>query len=117
MLKKSILFVLVLLFASQTIAAAFDGHKIHQSTNQHRSLDQEHQAHPEPIISLSDIINDVQSPPDCHHCCHCHAPSSVYILTTLSSSLLNIGSSTLPSHVPSQRSILLTPEHRPPIIS
>ena len=117
MLRKIILFVLVLLFASQTIAAAFDAHKIHQSTNSHLSFDQTHQAHQEQTMSVSDLMNDAQVQPDCHHCCHCHAPSSVYILTTFNATLLNIESSTIESVNTALRTVLITPEHRPPIFS
>ena len=119
LLKKCILLVIVLLFAGQTVAAAFDAHKAHQQNMTHHTLDENHQTHPEPTFSLVSI-NEGSSDSyqaDCHHCCHCHSPSSVYILTNLPSLLANYQSLALLSVTSLLPSQLIAPEHRPPILS
>lgn len=114
-----------LLFVSQTMAAAFDVHSIHQETNatqmlSHRNLDTSHKSHAEGTLkTLSDqasfTANNEQSQFDCHHCCHCHAPSVVFILCTEESSPLYQNNKNIILGKVALFSFLLAPEHRPPI--
>jgi len=102
-------FMFVMLFASQTIAAVYDAHAPHQSSSSHNS-NIEHTNHQEVTVSLDD-----SAPTDCHHCCHCHAPSSVAVLSTESESSLTFYTEKLLVSNFSADSTSISPEHRPPI--
>ena len=117
--------MLLLLFASQTIAAAFDAHSLHQKTNSkqilsHRSLDASHKSHPEGTLNTAynqtSVVNDGQEKFDCHHCCHCHALSGVYIACSEASSQLYKGNDNVIAGKTALFSFLISPEHRPPIV-
>jgi hypothetical protein len=99
----------VILFASQTIAAVYDAHAPHQVSSSHNS-NIEHTSHQEVAASLDD-----SSSPDCHHCCHCHTPSSVAVLLTDSESLFAFDIEKLLVGNLSADSTSISPEHRPPI--
>lgn len=113
------------MFASQTIAAAFDFHRTHQEsdTNQslsHRTLDESHKSHQEDtlIAAHTELASDAENEEnqfDCHHCCHCHAPSGVYIACNLKSSLLHKGNDSILAGKAALLSLWISPEHRPPI--
>lgn len=112
-----------LLFASQTVAAAFDSHSTHQEndTNQslsHRTLDESHNSHQEGTLTSAhfEVSNDAEENQfDCHHCCHCHAPSGVYIACNVESSLLHKGNDNILADKTALLSLWISPEHRPPI--
>ncbi|MGB0899894.1 MAG: hypothetical protein ACPGSN_11600, partial [Psychrobium sp.] len=73
-MSRFLLFTFVALFACQTIAVVFDTHAPHQMTVNHNSNIQ-HDSHQESAASLDDSTSL-----DCHHCCHCHTPSSIAVL-------------------------------------
>ncbi len=126
MFNRVLVIMFAVLFASQTIAAAFDFHSAHQErdSNQtltHRTIDESHKSHQEGALTVaqielvSDAENTEQNPLDCHHCCHCHAPSVVYIACNSASNLLSKGHDSLPARKTALLSLWLAPEHRPPI--
>jgi hypothetical protein len=112
-----------LLFASQTIAAAFDFHSAHQENDSqqslsHRTIDESHKSHQEGTLAVTgtDVDSAEQSQFDCHHCCHCHAPSGVYITCNDESSLLYKGNDNVFFGKTALFSLWISPEHRPPIV-
>ncbi|MGB0899029.1 MAG: hypothetical protein ACPGSN_07235 [Psychrobium sp.] len=109
MTARIFLFIFVVLFASQTVAAVFDSHAPHQSNATHNA-NVEHDNHQEVIASLDDT-----TAMDCHHCCHCHTPSSTAVLITEYVSIIALESEKL--HISSvfANSTSVAPEHRPPI--
>jgi len=98
-----------MLFASQTIAAVYDAHAPHQPSNSHNS-NIEHTNHQEVAVSLDDSASS-----DCHHCCHCHTPTSVAVLSTDSESSLTFDTVKLLISNSFADSTSVSPEHRPPI--
>ena len=112
-----------LLFAGQTIAAAFDSHRSHQETDgsqniSHRSLDSSHQSHQKGALTATNNVTDnvEQDPFDCHHCCHCHAPTAVYIASDEASSVIHKSNDDILTRKIALLSLWITPEHRPPIV-
>lgn len=126
MFNRVLVILFAVLFASQTIAAAFDFHSAHQErdTNQtltHRTIDESHKSHQEGALTAahielaSDAENTDQNPLDCHHCCHCHAPPGVYIACNIASSLLYKDNDNISAGKAALLSLWISPEHRPPI--
>ena len=125
MFNRILIIMWALLFVSQTMATAFDTHSIHQESNtkqqlSHRSLDVSHKLHPEgSLITSSDeasaVSHDGQDKFDCHHCCHCHAPSGVYILCTEESSALYKSNNSVMAGKTALFSFLLASDHRPAV--
>lgn len=127
MFNRVLVIMFAVLFASQTVAAAFDFHNAHQErdTNQiltHRTIDESHKLHQEGTLTAANIElagdaeNIDQNPLDCHHCCHCHAPSGVYIACNIPSSLLYKYSDNILAGKVALLSLWISPEHRPPIV-
>lgn len=120
MRSRILLFIFVILFAGQTIASVYDEHAPHQSNASHNS-NIEHNSntasnkHQESVISLLDITSNDASLNDCHHCCHCHTPTSATLFSIVSD--LNFPFYHLKSIINnvSAESALISPEHRPPI--
>jgi hypothetical protein len=105
-----------LLFAGQTIASAFDLHSSHQNTDStqnlsHRNLDESHKSHQEGTLAST-----LNNPFDCHHCCHCHAPTVVYITCNISTSFTHKSNDNILTRKVALVSLWITPEHRPPIV-
>ncbi len=126
MFNRVLIIMFAVLFVSQTIAATFDSHSAHQATDvsqnlSHRSLDESHKSHPEGALTAvnqqvkSDSNSTDQNQFDCHHCCHCHAPSGVYIASNVESSLLHKGNDDILAGKTALLSLWISPEHRPPI--
>lgn len=112
-----------LFLVGQTISAAFDSRSGHQEINaaqslSHRSLDKSHNGYQDGALAIASNVaeNSEQDKFDCHHCCHCHARSVVYIAGNAKpSSLLKSNDNILAS----KSALLLlwiTPEQRPPIV-
>ena len=109
MLSRFLLFTFVALFACQTIAVVFDIHAPHQMNVSHNSNIQ-HDSHQESATALEDSTTL-----DCHHCCHCHTPTSIAVLDTDDNSVLVLkGEKQIISNF-SADSATISPEHRPPI--
>tara|TARA_R110000787_G_scaffold266443_1_gene372534 strand:+ start:323 stop:667 length:345 start_codon:yes stop_codon:yes gene_type:complete len=111
-----------LLFASQTITAAFDSHSAHQEVDarqnlSHRNLDDSHKTHQEgALVATYETESSTQTQFDCHHCCHCHAPSGVYISANEKSNLVYKGNENVLAVKVELLSLWIAPEHRPPIV-
>jgi len=112
-----------LLFASQTITAAFDSHGAHQAIDArqnlfHRNLDESHNTHQEGALAAANNLADKgeQDKFDCHHCCHCHTPSGAYIAGNEKSNLISKSHDNLLTLKVALLSLWITPEHRPPIV-
>lgn len=123
MFNRLLIIMFALLFASQTIATAFDSHSSHQEIDSsqnvsHRSLDPSHQSHQEgALIATNNAAdNSAKDPFDCHHCCHCHAPTGVYIASYEASSVIHKSNDNILSRKTALLSLWITPEHRPPIV-
>ena len=124
MFNRLLIIMFAVMFASQTIAAAFDSHGAHQEVDatqnlSHRNLDESHKLHQEGtlIIANSDVDESPeQNQFDCHHCCHCHAPSGVYIASNDDSTLLRKDNSSVLTTKTALLSLWISPEHRPPIV-
>jgi hypothetical protein len=122
--NRLLIIMFALFFAGQTITAAFDSHLSHQETDgsqniSHRSLDSSHQSHQEGALIATNnnaADNDEQDPFDCHHCCHCHAPTGVYIANDAASSLIHKSNDNILTRKTALLSLWITPEHRPPIV-
>jgi len=110
--------MLIILFASQTIASAFDAHQSHQTDGVHVAVDESHNGHEEHQTSpqqFEEKSNQSTTSYDCHHCCHCHGSTPVYTLLK--------DNHTYPYHrdvravrvADNFSSIATSPEHRPPI--
>lgn len=108
MIVRSLLFIFVILFASQTIAAVFDSHTPHQTSSTHNT-NIAHNNHLE--VSASDGTMNL----DCHHCCHCHTPSSTAAQVTEHVSMVLFSSEKLCINSSFAESASVSPEHRPPI--
>ena len=123
MFNRLLIIMFALLFAGQTIASAFDLHSSHQNTDStqnlsHRNLDESHKSHQEGTLasSLNNADAGEQDPFDCHHCCHCHAPSVVYIICNISTSFTHKSNDNILTRKVALVSLWITPEHRPPIV-
>jgi hypothetical protein len=121
--NRLLIIIFALLFAGQTIAAAFDSHRSHQEIDgsqyiSHRSLDSSHQSHQEGALTATNNAADnaEQDPFDCHHCCHCHAPTGVYIASDAASSVIHKTNDNILTRKIALLSFWITPEHRPPIV-
>jgi hypothetical protein len=117
--NRLLIIIFALLFAGQTIAAAFDSHRSHQEIDgsqniSHRSLDSSHQSHQEGALAATD--NAEQDPFDCHHCCHCHAPTGVYIASDAAPSVIHKTNDNILTRKIALLLFWITPEHRPPIV-
>lgn len=113
--------MLAILFASQTIAAAFDTHNEHQGiefSTTHKSLDDSHQSHEELAFALDSLANGdgKQEGFDCHHCCHCHTPSSLCIVDLTANQILPKLHFSFINHQITHISLRVSPKHRPPIV-
>ncbi|MEH6548384.1 MAG: hypothetical protein V7744_00250 [Pseudomonadales bacterium] len=122
MFARAVVVMLAVLFASQTIAAAFDSHSSHQKPDTNRSLshldlDESHHSHVEGSLASSDAAdeNGQQDAFDCHHCCHCHTPTGAYIIGSEDSPKLRENNTRPIMKNTSLFSLRITPKHRPPI--
>tara|TARA_R110000737_G_C14467253_1_gene466100 strand:+ start:544 stop:903 length:360 start_codon:yes stop_codon:yes gene_type:complete len=118
-----LIIIFAILFASQTITAAFDSHSAHQEIDasqnlSHRNLDESHNTHPEGALASIHNAADssTQEQFDCHHCCHCHAPASVYIADNERSNVIHKSNDNVLMVKVALLSLWITPEHRPPIV-
>lgn len=116
MVRKYLSFILLTLIAIQSVSAIADVHQIHQEQTQHLKFEHEHE---KSLIETGQneenaIGSTAPIQPDCHHCCHCHGVSPLF--------LSDVGSFHLPKlkrvlseyHF-SYFSYLNSPDIRPPI--
>lgn len=123
MFNRLLMLMFALLFASQTIAAAFDSHSSHQKVNaaqslSHLNLDESHKSHQEGalVAAENNVDGEQQEKFDCHHCCHCHAPTGVYIGSSILANLIHKSTNDVLTAKTALLSLWLTPAHRPPIV-
>lgn len=71
------LFLLLLLSLTvQSVSAAYDNHSGHQTTGEHLKFEHAHEGEAASAAAVPAF--------DCHHCCHCHSSSSLYLLPEIS---------------------------------
>ncbi len=77
MLRHYVTYLLVLLIAVQSVANVGDIHTSHQSGTEHVEFNHSHQS----PADLNDYELDKrgQLSFDCHHCCHCHSHSTIFL--------------------------------------
>jgi hypothetical protein len=106
--------MLVALIVLQSIAAIADAHQLHQTGSEHLEFDHGHDSTPVKKEQLAQ--KDPSAQFDCHHCCHCHGMSHLF----LESSSCNIDIVQLGQDISEHRfayfSYLISPDIRPPIV-
>lgn len=80
MLRAVLTFVMITLIALQSLASVADVHGLHQSGNQHLSVEHSHAA----ATGISEHPNESSNGGDCQHCCHCHGTVHFFLNTDLS---------------------------------
>ncbi|WP_142940901.1 hypothetical protein [Aliikangiella marina] len=118
MIKRLLLIVMIALIALQSVNASIDTHQLHQTGQEHLSFEHDHEIG---SIALSD--DDLKSPEnfenspfDCHHCCHCHGTSNLYLAGLASETILSFRSDLIFEYQLNLPSIFLFPALRPPIL-
>ncbi len=82
MFKLLSIYLLVVLVALQSFAAFADDHTIHQQGSEHLSFNSNEHQHIKDSASV--VLKNIQFDQeqfDCHHCCHCHGSTHLYIAT------------------------------------
>jgi len=115
MIKKWISILLTALIALQSVNASIDTHQLHQSGQEHLSFEHDHEGN-SIDLSKDNLKTSEDSPYDCHHCCHCHGTSNLYLSGISSATLLSFGSKLSFEYDLNLPSIYLFPALRPPII-
>ncbi len=118
MIKRWILIFVTVLIALQSVGAVIDSHQLHQSGQEHLSFEHDHEK--ELVDKISDSETKVKSvdnsPYDCHHCCHCHGASNLYVSAFHSHFLLVSHQKKTFDYLLNLPSIILNPAFRPPIV-
>lgn len=118
MFRHCCVLFLVVLIAVQSVVAVADVHKAHQSGTEHLNFDHEHQKDsqtPLPEIVQQPSDNNIVYQLDCHHCCHCHGASHLFLIGYHSISATLSLSDDLLAFYMSYRSHIIFPENPPPI--
>lgn len=122
---KTLISLLVLLIASQSVFASADLHEFLSSSNQHaqshQALESSHQhassahQHQQAVeVPATDDFQNADS--DCGHCCQCHSPNLVYVLTPgLTLHAVSVDRSKARLSLSSNRGFI-SPALRPPIV-
>ncbi|MAM87201.1 MAG: hypothetical protein CME36_07820 [unclassified Hahellaceae] len=81
-IRRFVSFFLAALIALQSVLAIADVHKAHQSGANHLKFEHEHKVNNQP--QLADAVSQnleigAVSQLDCHHCCHCHGSSPMFL--------------------------------------
>ena len=77
--------LLAALIALQSVAAMADAHRFHQSGTEHLNFDHEHDSAPADSAKKTSMEATKAADPassvlqDCHHCCHCHGMTCLYL--------------------------------------
>jgi len=119
-IKKWLSIILTALIALQSVNASIDTHQLHQSGQEHLSFEHDHD-HDSSLKALStdtlkNAKNIEKSPFDCHHCCHCHGTSNLYLSGLSSAIMLDFQSNLSFEYDLNLPSIVLFPALRPPIL-
>ena len=120
MIKRWISCLLIALIACQSVMAMADIHQSHQSGVEHLEFD--HDDNPDVTRNnltaddLSPVNSTTGSAYDCHHCCHSHTMSHLF-LSSNDDYLQNIASKqSPPSYQLAYLSNIQRPNFRPPIV-
>jgi len=118
MTKRWILLLLTALIALQSVGAVIDSHQLHQSGQEHLSFEHDHENIKDNKVSDAKVeVKSVEnSPYDCHHCCHCHGTSNLYVSAFFSSFSLVFHQKKTFEYLLNLPSIFLFPALRPPIL-
>jgi hypothetical protein len=80
-MRKWTSLILTILIAFQSVVAMADAHQSHQSGSDHVEFEHNHSAELE--VSVNDaeeeLVAELVGQFDCHHCCHCHGMSPVFL--------------------------------------
>lgn len=80
-MRKWTSLILALLIAFQSVVAMADAHQSHQSGSDHVEFEHDHDGGSD--VSVNDAEEEQASELvgqfDCHHCCHCHGMSPVFL--------------------------------------
>ena len=80
MFKPYLTYFLLALLALQSVVATSDAHQSHQSGAEHLNFDTSHQHADETEHFDHNSESESQhSDWDCHHCCHCHGMTNLYL--------------------------------------
>lgn len=122
MYRKFLSILLISLIAMQSVVAVADAHQGHQSNNEHREFDQNHDhdlAAPDLQVksesTLVDNATDVKKY-DCHHCCHCHGVAQLFVADNSRALGINQSTSHLPRYSLAYPATIISPKLRPPIL-
>ena len=128
MIRKWVSYLLILLIALQSVAAIADAHQLHQAGSEHLTFEHPHDANtqnqPAPEQDehdfrqqqLESLTDNSSSQYDCHHCCHCHGSSQIFIDPSNATLMpLSLGNCSAALNI-SYLSNLLSPDLRPPIV-
>jgi hypothetical protein len=108
---------LAILIVFQSVVAMADAHQSHQSGSDHVEFDHEHDFGPDELASTTTYVSVLEfaGQLDCHHCCHCHGMSPVFLASH------NVGFTpissipTIAGYSKEYPSLSFSPDLRPPI--
>jgi len=116
-MRKLASLALVLLIAFQSVVAMADAHQSHQSGSDHVEFKHDHKSGSD--VSASDTENSQASGPvgqfDCHHCCHCHGMSPVFLAAHSIGMTLPWSNNSVNDYFVEYHSLSISPGFRPPI--
>jgi len=118
MIKRWTLFLLTALIALQSVSAVIDSHQLHQSGEEHLSFEHDHdKPTTDQIPDSKPMIKSLEnSPYDCHHCCHCHGTSTLYVSGFNCNFQLVVYEKKTFEYLLNLPSTILFPAFRPPIV-
>ena len=84
MLKRVLTYFLLALIVLQSGMSMGDAHQLHQSSSEHVTFDEAHQHLGVLEVEKHDVKTlttdtSASSTLDCHHCCHCHGMTCLYL--------------------------------------
>ena len=118
MIQRWILILVVALIALQSVTAIIDSHQLHQSGQEHLSFEHEHPSDPIGQFVSEELLalNVDSSLYDCHHSCHCHGASNLFVSGGNSGFILSAENEKSFEYQLNLPSITLLPAYRPPIV-
>ena len=117
MFQKWLSLLLTVMIVLQSVSAVADVHQFHQTDSQHHEFEHEHPVKPdtqELYVENSEVSSSTLEH-DCHHCCHCHSTSNIYLVFGKDALTLSAVSQQLPDYSSSPVFFSLKPSLRPPI--
>jgi hypothetical protein len=116
-LRKWTSLILTVVVVFQSVVAMADAHQSHQSGSDHVEFEHEHRAGSDrPVNNLEETTSAVSPVQfDCHHCCHCHGMSSVFLAAHSFGLPLSWSNQTVKYRSVEYLSLSPSPGLRPPI--